>query len=211
MALYLGTLIFAFIFSCIAILPYIDFLYSRKNRPHFTPSHGGLLVILVIALLYFFLYPLFQKFGVHIFTSFPITQEINLIFLTLFSFSGLGLVCDLFKINSKYRWIMTIGLSVIVSAMLIYNLNVRVLNFPALAVVYLGWWILPISSAIILLFIKSIWIADEIDGLANGLLLICLLVFWAISVANLDTPLSIFMALWIGSLLALLYFNSNVG
>jgi hypothetical protein len=48
---------------------------------------------------------------------------------------------------------------------------------------------------------------DGLDGLSCGLLVICLLAFWAISISNLDHVTSVFIAVWIGSLFAFLYFN----
>ncbi|KKS87279.1 MAG: Phospho-N-acetylmuramoyl-pentapeptide-transferase, partial [Parcubacteria group bacterium GW2011_GWC1_43_11] len=46
-----------------------------------------------------------------------------------------------------------------------------------------------------------------LDGLGEGLLMICLLAFWIISVAQLDQVLSLFIAIWLGSLMAGIYFT----
>ncbi|MDP3998556.1 MAG: phospho-N-acetylmuramoyl-pentapeptide-transferase, partial [bacterium] len=44
-------------------------------------------------------------------------------------------------------------------------------------------------------------------GLASGLLMICLFSFWFLAATLLDPTLSIFIAVWLGSLIAFLYFN----
>ncbi|HEY5601019.1 MAG TPA: phospho-N-acetylmuramoyl-pentapeptide-transferase, partial [Patescibacteria group bacterium] len=56
-------------------------------------------------------------------------------------------------------------------------------------------------------FVNAVNIADGLDGLAGGILLISLIAFLAISQGILDSTLSIFIGLWIGALIAFLYFN----
>ena len=56
-------------------------------------------------------------------------------------------------------------------------------------------------------FVNAVNITDGLDGLVSGLLLICLFAFWIITASVFDTPLSIFISLWIGALIAFLYFN----
>src|SRR5260221_8707484 len=60
---------------------------------------------------------------------------------------------------------------------------------------------------IIVFFTNAFNITDGLDGLASGLLSIYLFAFIIIAAGNLDTPLSIFIALWIGAIMAFLYFN----
>ena len=50
-------------------------------------------------------------------------------------------------------------------------------------------------------------IADGLDGLASGLLVICLVAFLAITSHQLDQGLGIFIAVLLGSVAAFLYFN----
>ena len=70
-----------------------------------------------------------------------------------------------------------------------------------------GWLFMPIASFIIVSFANAVNIADGLDGLATGVLMISLFAVWYLSASILDTPLSIFLALWIGSTIAFLYFN----
>ncbi|MFA5532192.1 MAG: phospho-N-acetylmuramoyl-pentapeptide-transferase, partial [Candidatus Shapirobacteria bacterium] len=50
-------------------------------------------------------------------------------------------------------------------------------------------------------------ITDGLDGLSCGLLMIALFAFWFLSNNSLDTPISLFLSLWLGALIAFLYFN----
>ena len=81
---------------------------------------------------------------------------------------------------------------------MIFNLRVHIVNIPNIGVLNLGWLYIP-WRPLITAFTKAFERADELDGLSCGLLLICLLAFWALALSSLDTPLSIFIALWIGS------------
>jgi phospho-N-acetylmuramoyl-pentapeptide-transferase len=239
MAIYLGILLFAFITTSIAIVPFIDLLYKLKffhhednlpatplEKPQFTalgkqntwkfgtPTGGGILLIILISLLFLLLFPLLIRFGVYITSVFPIRPQLNVIFFTFISFGLLGLYDDLLKVFNlphrpywKQKAIFQIFLSLF-SAFLIYtNLHVEILYLPFFGVLHLGLWYIPIAGSIIFFFCRALDITDGLDGLASGVLLICLLAFWAISVTALDTVLSTFIALWIGCLIAFLYFN----
>lgn len=120
MALFLGILIFTFIVTGIAIIPFIDFLYRLKfqrrdqrtkdflgkGTPIFdkfhkmkagTPVGGGFLIILVVCLLYALLFPLISYLGVYVSAFYPIKEELNILFFTFISFGLLGLYDDLMK------------------------------------------------------------------------------------------------------------------
>ncbi len=198
MALYLGILIFSFIIASVAIVPFIDFLYSKKRG---TPVGGGIFIVTLVTLLYVLLFPLITHLGVYITSAFPIKEELNIIFFTFISFSLLG------HIKTGYKLITKILLSTTIASMIFFNLRVHIVNIPNIGVLNLGWLYIPLAAFLITAFTKAFERADELDGLSCGLLLICLLAFWALALSSLDTPLSIFIALWIGSLIAFLYFN----
>jgi phospho-N-acetylmuramoyl-pentapeptide-transferase len=71
----------------------------------------------------------------------------------------------------------------------------------------MGVWYIPFSAFVIISFTNAFNITDGLDGLSTGLLLICLAAFGIIVSGNLDTPLSLFISLWTGALIAFLYFN----
>lgn len=243
MALYLGILIFSFIFTGIAIVPFIDFLYRLKftrrderqtvgqgdtaafralheqhSKKVGTPIGGGLLIIAVVVVLYALLMPVISRFGVFIATGFPIKEELNVIFFTFISFGLLGLYDDIMKIfgfdrsgffglRVRHKFIIQIIIACITALLLYFNLHIDIFYIPFLGVFHLGWAYIPVAAFIIISFTNAFDITDGLDGLSCGVLLICLLAFWAMSVASLDTPLSVFVALWIGALMAFLYFN----
>lgn len=233
MALFLGILLFSFFFTAVAIVPFIDLLYRSKFiRPNAQlvisgggylkkigkPTGAGVLIIFLVSLLFAVIFPFLHRMGVYVTSSFPIHEQLNVIFLTFISFGVLGLYDDIHKVfnfkntgfsqhRAKYKYIIQAILSLIISLLLYFNLHISIINLPFVGVLNLGWWYVPLSAMIIMAFTNAYNLSDGADGLAGGLLLICLLAFWGLSVSYLDTPLSVFIALWIGSLIAFLYFN----
>lgn len=215
MALYLGILIFSFIVTSIAIVPFIDFLYKRKTG---IPIGGGILIVSLVTLLYTLLFPLITRLGVYITSAFPIKEELNIIFFTFISFGLLGFYDDIIKIfgitktnlfglRIRHKLVIQILLSTTIASMLFINLRIHIINIPNIGILNLGWLYIPLATILITAFTNAFDVVDGLDGLSCGVLLICLLAFWALAVASMDTPLSIFIALWIGSLTAFLYFN----
>ena len=98
-------------------------------------------------------------------------------------------------------------MGLIISSLLFFNLKIDFIHIPFLGVLRLGIWYLPLATLIIVFFANAFNITDGLDGLSCGLLMIFLFAFWFLSFNQLDTPLSIFIALWIGGVLAFLYFN----
>jgi len=56
-------------------------------------------------------------------------------------------------------------------------------------------------------FANAYNISDGLDGLSTGLLTICLFAFLALASTVLNQNLAIFSGVWIGALIAYLYFN----
>jgi phospho-N-acetylmuramoyl-pentapeptide-transferase len=157
-------------------------------------------------------------FGVFITSNFPIKEEVNVIFFSFISFGILGLYDDImkffgFKKNGFFglklwqkftiQWI----LAFVIAFLLFFNLKIDILYVPFLGVFKLGWLYPPFAAFVIVSFVNAVNITDGLDGLACGLLMICLFAFWLLSASILDTPLSVFLALWLGALIAFLYFN----
>jgi phospho-N-acetylmuramoyl-pentapeptide-transferase len=90
---------------------------------------------------------------------------------------------------------------------MIYDLKIDIFYVPLLGIMRLGWWYIPFATLVIISFANAFNITDGLDGLASGSLMIALAAFWIISASILDTPLSVFIAIWLGSLIAFLYFN----
>lgn len=214
---------FAFILTGIAIIPFIDFLYRlkfvRKDKLGIgTPIGGGILIVTLVSVLFVLIFPLVKRLGVYISSSFPIKQELNVIFFTFISFGLLGFYDDIMKIfgfkktgffglRVRHKLVVQTVLAAVAAILLYANLHIEILNVPFWGVLHLGWVYVPLATFLIMSFANAFDLADGMDGLSCGVLLICLVAFWGLSVTALDTPLSIFVALWIGSLIAFLYFN----
>ncbi len=239
----LGLLIFSFIVTSILIVPFIDLLYRYKlirkkeaprrgkvplfdklhDKKAGTPVGGGILIILVVAVIFGLLFPFASRMGVFITSAYNFRDEVFVIFFTLLTFGLLGLSDDLIKIFGKPRqgelgmwvglprkqkfviqWILgfTIGL------ILYKRLGIEFLHIPLVgSVIDLGFWYVPFAAFIIVTFTNAFNITDGLDGLSSGLLVICLGAFATIAATSLDTPLSLFIMIWIGALIAFLYFN----
>lgn len=201
-------------------VPLFDKLHDVKAG---TPVGGGILIIFFVSLFFLVFFPFASHMGIFIRSSFNLKTEIFIIIFTFISFGLLGLFDDLLKMFGKPRkgslglWV-GIGrrakfitqwvLALVISIMLYKLLGIRILHIPLLNQTFdLGFWYVPFSAFVIVSFTNALNITDGLDGLVGGLLIICLITFAAIAATNLDTPLSIFITLWIGSLTSFLYFN----
>lgn len=199
---------------------FFDTVHDKKAG---TPVGGGMLVVFCVSVLFALLFPLIAYMGVKVSALYDVRPEINIIFFTFLSFAFLGLYDDFVKLFVKPeqgRIGMWVGLRrkqkfalqwlfAGIAAFLIYrDLGIGIIHLPIFAtVVNLGILFIPFAAFVIVAFANAVNITDGLDGLATGLLLICLFAFWIIAASSFDTPLSIFISLWIGSLIAFLYFN----
>ncbi len=201
-------------------IPLFDKLHDAKAG---TPVGGGVLLILVVSLIFALLFPFASRMGVFVRSSFDFKTELFIIFFTFISFGILGLSDDLMKmfgkpkkgkigllfgLTGKQKFVLQWALALVVGYILHYNLGIEILYIPLVdQTVNLGVGYMPFAAFVIVSFANAFNITDGLDGLASGLLVICLIAFGAIAASSLDTPLSLFIALWIGALIAFLYFN----
>lgn len=201
-------------------VPLFDKIHDSKAG---TPVGGGLLIIASVSIIFAIIFPLASRFGVYVSGAYDVRNEINIIFFTFLSFGFLGLYDDFVKLfrkmqpgeigmwvglRRKHKFILQWVLALLVAALLYFNLEIDIINVPILdQVIDLGWLYIPFAAFVIVSFVNAVNITDGLDGLVSGLLLICLFAFWIIAASVFDTPLSIFIALWIGALIAFLYFN----
>ena len=197
------------------LTPIFDQFHHSKGG---TPIGGGFLVIIIVTLLFSLLLPLVQYIGIDITHIYPIQPEINIILITFISFGLLGLYDDIMKffgvkrggffgLRLRYKFIIQWVLAFMVAFLLYRFLKIDIVNIPFFGVLKLGWLFIPAAAFVIVSFTNAVNITDGLDGLAAGVLMIALFALWILSSAILDTPLSIFLSLWIGSLIAFLYFN----
>lgn len=201
-------------------IPLFDQLHDKKAG---TPVGGGVLLISIVCLLFAILFPVASYLGVYIKTAFDLRWELIVIFFTFVSFGFLGLSDDYMKnlgkptkgviglwfgLRRRQKFILQWILAFIVGFILYYNLGIHILHIPLVGrTLDLGIWYIPLSALVIVSFTNAFNITDGLDGLSTGLLLICLASFGLIVSTHLDTPLSLFIAIWTGSLIAFLYFN----
>ena len=201
-------------------IPLFDKLHDIKAG---TPVGGGVLIIALTSVLFAVIFPLSASLGLFITSSFPLRSELFIIFFTFISFGILGLSDDLLKIfakptkgvlglwfglRRKHKFILQCALGTFIGLFIYKFLGIHIINIPLFNIVInLGVWYVPFAAFVIVAFSNAFNITDGLDGLSAGLLVICLLAFEVIAAGNLDTPLSLFMSLLIGGLIAFLYFN----
>lgn len=197
------------------LTPIFDRLHGRKAG---IPVGGGLLIILLVSVVFALLFPLMRFMGVTVTYVYPLTEELNVIFFTFISFGLLGLYDDIMKFFNikktgffglRFRWKFAIQciLAVITALLLYNNLQIGIVYIPFIGVFKIGWLFVPFATFTIVSFANAFNVTDGLDGLATGLLMIALFALWYLSASILDTPLSMFLALWLGSTIAFLYFN----
>lgn len=196
--------------------PIFDKYHSKKAG---TPVGGGLLVIIMVSILFAAIFPMLKMIGVKVTSVYQNSQsEINILFFTFLSFSILGLYDDVkkffgfkqsgfFGIKMRIKFGLQLILALIISFMLYFNLGISILYVPFIGTYHLGLAFIPFATFVIIAFANAVNITDGLDGLASGVLMISLFGLWFLSASILDVPLSIFIALWIGSLVSFLYFN----
>jgi phospho-N-acetylmuramoyl-pentapeptide-transferase len=195
--------------------PIFDKFHSQKSG---TPVGGGLLVIASITVLFLSLFPLLKFSNIFISSNYRIDREIIVIFFTFIGFALLGLYDDVLKffgfsktgffgLRMIHKLLLQIVLALFISAFAVFQLGINFVYIPFFGVLNLGWFSIPLYTSVIVAFANFFNISDGLDGLSCGLLMIALFAFWFLSNHSLDTPISLFLALWLGSLIAFLYFN----
>ncbi|MEK7165655.1 MAG: hypothetical protein AAB874_02510, partial [Patescibacteria group bacterium] len=195
--------------------PIFDKFHQKKVG---TPVGGGLLVILTTAILFPIMLLLLKYFFVPITAVYDLVLEAGIVMFTFLSFGLLGLYDDMkktfgwakdafFGLRLRHKLIIEIILALIIATWLYSDLKIEILHIPLLTILDMGPLYIPFAAFVIIAFSNAFNITDGLDGLAAGILMISLVAFLIISAAILDTPLSIFIALWLGGLIAFLYFN----
>ncbi len=234
MAQLLGLTLLSLFVTFILIIPFIDFLYKIKLRrqeqktvdlfnkptPLFdkfnkwkvgTPFGGGLLIIFVTTIVFLW------SFGILKISLHP--WELFVILFTFISFGLLGLYDDakklvngdkkfaFFGLRFRYKLVLQLVLASIPATILYTKLGYSFVFIRGIGLTDIGFLYIPFAALVIVSFANAFNIADGLDGLASGLLLISLVSFLAISYSNLDQGLGAFIAILMGSVAAFLYFN----
>lgn len=182
------------------------------------PVGGGLLIIITTSLLYGLVSGMLTIVGAPVGSVYPYQKELNVLFATFILFGLLGLYDDIVKffggksgmvgIRMRSKLLIQIVLGLGIGYYLYQSMGISILNIPYLGVWDLGWVFVPFAAFIIIAFSNAVNITDGLDGLAPGLLMITLFALTLIAASILDTPIALFLALWLGGLIAFLYFNT---
>lgn len=230
----LGLILLSFFLTSFLLIPFIDYLFTvkrkrkeanvkSKGRDVSTPIHnqllagkdidtpvgGGILVILVV----FFLSIIIFYLAGNLFN-----KEVLVLIGTLLVFGFIGFLDDARKIfmsfSGKYagirgRYILLLQLifATAVSILLYFGVGLNNIFIPVVGNIILGLWYIPLAIFAIVAFANAYNISDGLDGLSSGLLTICLFAFLILAHSVLDQNLAIFVGIWIGALIAYLYFN----
>lgn len=202
-------------------VPLFDKLHDSKAG---TPVGGGILLVTVITIIFALMFPFANHMGIYIQSAHQnLKAELFVIYFTFISFGLLGLLDDYVKLFGKMRkgtlglWVglgrrfkfgLQLVLALIIGFVLYHYLGIHYVYLPIIdAPISLGYLYIPFAALVIVSFTNAFNITDGLDGLSSGLLVICLAAFGSIAADNLDTPLTIFLALCVGALFAFLYFN----
>lgn len=227
-----GLVLLSFIVTSLFLVPFIDLLFFIKRRfekkekikrisdtpihdllmkaDEKTPSGAGILLVFILAVSSS-IYVFFNRSGADI-------VSLKILLVTLFFFGALGFVDDvqllLTRRKGKFiglaRWkllIIQAVLAVVIAGMLYFLVGLNNLYIAGLGNFVIGYWYIPVAAFIIVSFANAYNISDGLDGLAAGLLLICLFAFLGIASIALNLTLASFVGIWIGILFAFLYFN----
>ncbi|MDO8610369.1 MAG: phospho-N-acetylmuramoyl-pentapeptide-transferase [bacterium] len=196
--------------------PIFDKFHQHKTG---TPVGGGLLLVITTLLVFFGFLGMFLLIPRKILSNYPSAiTEIEIIVFTFVSFALLGVFDDLNKIflwkengffglRVRHKLILEMILAFIISSWLFFGLKIQILHVPFFGVFNISYFYILFASFVIVAFANAVNIADGLDGLAGGVLMIAVASFWVVSRSILDVPTSLFIGAWLGGLIAFLYFN----
>lgn len=230
----LGLVLLSFFITAVLLVPFIDFLYKihlkktneKKRRDTLNqaapitarllggkakrPIGAGILIVGVTTVLSLWAYGLLQvKVN---------PAELFILLFTLISFAALGLYDDVrknfnkektgfFGLRWRHKLLIQVGLGLFVGAFFWFVLRYDFLNIHWLGMLDMGPFFILLVAFVVVAFANAYNITDGLDGLSTGVLLICLVAFTLLAAQLLHPSLAVFLVIWIGSLIAFLYFN----
>lgn len=234
MAQILGLLLLSFFFTSVLLVPLIDFLYKLRlkrtdenrrvdtqnnaatitakllSHKHKRPIGAGVLIVAVTTVLSLWSYGLL---GVPI-----VAGELFILIFTMLSFALLGLYDDIrknfnkektgfFGLRWRHKLAIQIALGLFIGGFFWLVLRYDFVNIHWFGMLDVGILFVPLAAFMVVAFANAYNITDGLDGLSSGVLIICLVAFMVLASQLLHPSLALFLAIWIGSLIAFLYFN----
>ena len=150
--------------------------------------------------------------------GYPFAAEVGVLLFTFAGFGILGFYDDLVKIfgfaktgffglRMRHKLIIQWMIALVSAGIMYWGLKIDFVYIPGFGILHLGLGYFLMAAFLIVAMANAFDITDGLDGLSCGLLAICLMAFWAISAANLDGVMTVFIPVWVGALIAFLYFN----
>ncbi len=234
MAQLLGLMLLSFFISAVLFVPFIDYLYKmhlhrsnedkrvdaqNKATPIIAklfankgkkPIGGGILIIVVTTILSLW------SFGLLDIAAPP--QELFILIFAMLSFAALGFYDDFrknfhmertgfFGLRWRHKLFIQIGLAFLIGLYFYFVLGYDFINIHWFGAWPVGILFVPITTFVVVSFANAFNITDGMDGLSSGVLLICLTAFLILASQLLHPALALFIAVWIGAIVAFLYFN----
>ena len=196
--------------------PIFSALHKKKAG---TPTMGGLLIWVVVAILAILFWLLSSFFDNSIFNSLNfLNRPQTFLPLGVLVLAGLvGALDDLmgvFKIGPKggglgikERILLFTFVAAVGAFWFYFKLDWDMIHIPAIGDFFIGIWYIPLFILVIVATSFSLNETDGLDGLAGGVILPAFGVFGAIAFAQGKVELAMFCAAIIGTLLAFLWFN----
>jgi len=196
--------------------PIFDHFHRHKQG---TPVGGGILIVITTLILFILSLLLFFILRRPIQSNYPaLLSEAKILIFSLLSFSLLGVYDDIKKIfilqkqqffglRLRHKLIIEIILATIIAFWLFNDLRIDFVYIPFLGVLKLSYFYIIFAAFVIVSFANAVNITDGLDGLSSGVLMIALMSFWAVARSILDVPTSLFIGVWLGGIIAFLYFN----
>jgi len=202
-------------------LTFVNKLHAAKAG---TPTMGGLIVWMAVLILAFFshyIFPLVAKWWDINFIARLDFLSRRQVWLPLFALAAagmLGLFDDFMSVRGwgankgggmrfakRFYWL--IAISIAGAWWFYFKLGWDQIHIPAVGDFSIGWWYIPVFTAVIIITAISSNETDGLDGLNGGVLLIAFSSFAVISFAQNKVDLAAFCAAVSGALLAFLWFN----
>ena len=196
--------------------PIFSALHKKKAG---TPTMGGLLIWIVVAVLAILFWLLSGFFDNSIFNSLNfLNRPQTFLPLGILVLAGLvGALDDImgvFKIGPKggglgikERILLFTFVAAVGALWFYFKLDWDMIHIPAIGDFFIGIWYIPLFILVIVATSFSLNETDGLDGLAGGVILPAFGVFGAIAFAQGKVELAMFCAAIIGTLLAFLWFN----
>lgn len=231
----LGLLLLSFFITVVLMVPFIDFLFKihmhrtqedkRKtqidNKPASItaqllsykgkrPLGGGILVVIVTVVLSLW------AAGVLGFSAKG--GELFILIFTMLSFGLLGLYDDikknfriphlgLFELRMRHKFVVQIVLGLVIGSFFYFVLGYDFINIHWFGILPIGILFIPLTAFVVVAFANAFNITDGLDGLSVGTLFIGLTAMTILAAQLLHPSLALFTAVWLGALIAFLYFN----